>query len=317
MTARPCPICGRDCGAPLLCREAVPVFLNQVYPAPDAAQQAKSGRLELAYCAACGLGFNSAFDPACAVYTEDYENEQSHSPAFGRHIDRMIERVVQSLDCGRGAILEVGCGQGEFLRRLAAAIASEEVQIIGVDPCYRAGQNPGQRVQFFASALEDLDWRLLPSRFCVALSRHVIEHIHRPVEFLQRLVYCAILSRQGRLLLETPSFEWIVRNSMFMDVFYEHCCYFTRTALIAVTAGAGCRVESIDSAFGGQYYWVAARMAETGEAFAAIEPLSTLRAAEVEAFGALEARVRSYWLAQMQAAARRGVSPSGARAPRE
>src|SRR5205823_13493459 len=103
----------------------------------------------------------------------DYENEQGHSPVFSGHIDRMMERVILALDGGPETILEVGCGQGEFLRRLEARVPGEQIRLIGVDPTFRSSPIAGGRVSFLASTLEDLPPGALPSEPSILLSRHV------------------------------------------------------------------------------------------------------------------------------------------------
>ncbi len=56
--------------------------------------------------------------------------------------------------------------------------------------------------------------------------------------------------------------EWVLRNQVIRDFFYEHCALFARTALITLFQTAGFKIESIRHVFGGQYLWVEAMLAE-------------------------------------------------------
>jgi len=301
-----CPICGHDCGTPFLSRLGVPVFLNRVYRNRDEARRATTGRLDLAYCQYCSFGFNVAFDPSLVAYGPDYENEQCHSPEFVRHLDEMIDRVRSSLQGSAGSVVEVGCGQGDFLRRLAAGVHGDAIEFVGVDPCYRARGLQREGLRFFTSTLEEGPADMRPSGPLVMLSRHVIEHVPRPVEFLTSMLKEPKQTVRDRLFLETPSFEWIIRNRMFMDLFYEHCSYFTRKALHATATKAGWDVESIDTVFGGQYYWLKARAAFAGQNLAWVHDEPSLTYAEIESFQAREVAMRAYWQKRLDQMAERG-----------
>jgi hypothetical protein len=298
-----CPICGQTCGAPLLRRDRVPVFLNRVYPTVESALQASTGRLELSYCRACQFGFNAAFDPAAVVYGPEYENEQGYSPSFSRHLDSMVKLVMRDLGSSR-AVLEVGCGQGAFLRRLAAAMP-ESVELIGVDPCFRSTHLPDSRIRYGAVTLDQFTEEL-PQAPWIALSRHVIEHVRNPVEFVAALLFGQVGAGPEQLLLETPSFEWIVRNRMFVDVFYEHCSYFTSSSLREIGARAGWTVVSVDAVFGEQYFWFTARPRGTQETEAESIDTACLTAAEVEGFASGDTAMRIYWQHQIETAAQKG-----------
>jgi len=281
------------------------VFLNRVYPAVEAAIDAPTGRLELAYCRTCQFGFNAAFDPSAIIYGPDYENDQRHSPAFARHLDAMVELVMRELASPRRAVLEVGCGQGDFLRRLAATVP-DNVELIGVDPCFRSDHLPEKRIRFVASTLDKVAPDSLPTVPWIALARHVVEHVQRPVEFVASLLGDRIGAGPDRLLLETPSFEWIVRNRMFMDVFYEHCSYFTRASLLAVGARAGWGAASVEAVFGDQYFWLAAQRERVEQTEPESGQRVCLPAAEVERFATGEANMRSYWQRRIEVASEAG-----------
>ncbi len=298
-----CPICGQACGAPLLRRDRVPVFLNRVYPTAESALQAVTGRLELSYCRTCQFGFNAAFDPAAIAYGPDYENNQGYSPSFSRHLDSMVKLVLRDLGSSR-AVLEVGCGQGDFLRRLAAALPGS-VELAGVDPSYRSTHQPEPRIRFGATTLDRFTAEL-PKVPWIALSRHVIEHVRTPVDFVASLLSGQASAGPDRLLLETPSFEWIVRNRMWIDVFYEHCSYFTGSSLRKIGSRAGWSVVSVDAVFGKQYFWLTARRKSALETEAESTGPDCLMAAEVEEFASGETEMRSYWQRRIEAAAQKG-----------
>src|SRR5580704_726532 len=120
MPARVCPICHAGSAATLLDRSAVPVLLNKFYESKPAAQAASTGRIELVACRSCGFVFNRRFDPALAVYDAGYENDQTGSPVFARHLEAIAARLSGALGRDRARVLEIGCGQGGLLETLLA-----------------------------------------------------------------------------------------------------------------------------------------------------------------------------------------------------
>ena len=105
-----CPVCGGTELDPLVERRSVPVLLNRVFEDADAARLAPSGTLALVMCTECGFTFNRAFDAALVDYSPEYENDQTGSPLFYRHIDDLIARIA---DHQRAAatIIEIEIGR--------------------------------------------------------------------------------------------------------------------------------------------------------------------------------------------------------------
>ncbi len=291
-----CPICGAAAGDPWMTREGVPALLNRPYNTADAARQAPVGRLELAFCGRCEFGFNRAFDRELAVYDEGYENDQGGSEAFQRHLDGVIDRLVAARVNGTGPIVEVGCGQGDCLRRLAARIPEPTI-LCGVDPSCRAGDDSWARLVWVRSTLEEAPKDALPRNASLVYSRHVIEHVLDPVEFLRGWVARDLAAAGAAIVLETPSFEWIVRRRSFTDLVYEHCNYFTAASLDALLRIAGFAPEKVEELFGGQYFVAQARLGPTDQG--APDPARARIAEELRAFVSAEAGLRRRWAARI------------------
>jgi hypothetical protein len=264
-----CPLCGTSDLARCLSRERVPVFQNVHYPSARDAAAATTGRLEIVHCNGCGFVFNAAFDLALAVYSPNYENDQTVSDTFRGYLDRIADRVLGAVaPSGSPIVLEVGCGQGHFLKRLAALPAAHFNRFVGFDPAWRGDKTPSGfeiRPQLFDAAAT----RAIGSPIGAIVSRHVIEHVCDPVAFL-REIRAAIGDTPGiTLMLETPCLEWIARNAVMFDFFYEHCSYFTRETLMFALQSAGYRINRFERVFNDQYLWVEASLDESDPA---VEP---------------------------------------------
>lgn len=246
-----CPVCGDPRPVPVLHRAAVPVHQNLLYETPEAARGAARGDLDLRVCGRCGFAFNAAFDPGLLEYGPSYENSQNHSPAFDAYTDELVEHLVRS-GVRSGRVAEVGCGKGAFLNKLLGHPESR-CEGVGFDPSYTGPETAlGGRLRFVRSFYGPGS----ATAADVVICRHVIEHVPDPLA-LVRTVRAAAGDR-ARVVFETPCVEWVFRNRVPWDLFYEHCSLFTEHSLELVLTRAGFRVTAIRHVFGGQYLWAEA-----------------------------------------------------------
>jgi len=250
-----CPVCNTDDTELFLQRSSVPVHQNLLCDSPTDAQRLARGELQMRICRGCGFVYNAAFDASLLEYGRQYDNTQTHSAMFQGYVGELVERIVARPEVRRGSIVEVGCGKGGFLRQLVAT-AGSECQGHGFDPAYEGDEvDLAGRVRFHRcfygpeQAAQAAD---------VVISRHVIEHIPRPMTILQSVRQALIHSPRARVYFETPCVHWILKNQVIWDFFYEHCSLFTAESLATAFQRAGFRVESVDHVFGDQYLWLEA-----------------------------------------------------------
>lgn len=252
-----CALCGRIEKEAFLVRSGVPVHQNLPRPTRAEALAVRRGDLELVACSACGLVWNRAFDPALTQYGEGYDNDQGFSGAFSDH----TRALVESLRAERGErdrIVEIGCGNGSFLR---AVCASTEASGLGLDPSYEGPEVvDGGRVRFLREKLgRGAPLGGVPEAG-VVLCRHVIEHIDEPLDLLG--IARDMLGPGGLAYFETPDVVPILEGVVLYDFFYEHCSYFTPRSLSFAFERAGFGAASIEHVFGGQYLFARARRGE-------------------------------------------------------
>jgi SAM-dependent methyltransferase len=249
-----CPVCRSEDLTVFLERDRVPVQQNLVVMTREEALQTPRGRLHLAVCEHCGFGFNQSFDMGLFQYNEQYDNTQSCSPLFDAYLDDLVRHLVERRGLRGSRIVEVGCGKGLFLTKLVQADAGNRG--CGFDPSYPGpatlldGRLTFEKRYYGAACAET------PADAVVC--RHVIEHVADPVALLQSIRRSLADSPNARVFLETPCVEWILRNGVIWDFFYEHCSYFTAASLTTALAAAGFRVDEARHVFGGQYLWVEA-----------------------------------------------------------
>jgi SAM-dependent methyltransferase len=300
VSAQACGVCGGTDTREFLRREAVPVHQNLVLQTRAQALAVERGDLELTACRACGFVYNAAFDAAKLAYGEDYDNTQSYSPFFARYIAQLARHLVEEEGVRGAAIVEVGCGNGEFLRLLVDDPGYGNTGV-GFDPSYVGPDSGlGGRLRFERRAY-DAACAKVPAD--VVVCRHVIEHVSRPLELLRAVRLALAGSRSPRIYFETPCVEWILRNRVIWDFFYEHCSLFTPASLTAAFQRSGFAVRSVRHVFEGQYLWLEAGLApEAGAVRASAGDIPALG----EQFALAEARLRTQWRERVRELGREG-----------
>lgn len=242
-----CPACARGNLEPFLEIPAVPVHCNLLWPDRDAALAAPRGDIHLAFCRDCGLVYNVAFDPALVQYSRRYENSLHFSPRFQDYARELAARLVETHGLRGKQIIEIGSGDGGFLRLLCDRGGNTG---LGFDPGYDGDGSPVGPVSFVRDFYSEAHAGHQADLVCC---RHVLEHIETPREFLAS-VRRAIGDREDTAIyFEVPDFTFTLLDLGIWDIIYEHCSYFTPASLARLFESAGFAVQRVESAFGGQF----------------------------------------------------------------
>lgn len=225
-----------------------------------AAMEIPRGDLDLVVCEDCGFIFNRAFDPGKIMYGEDYENTQACSPSFNEYLDGLVRRMIEEQNVRDCHVVEVGCGNGLFLRKLVAHNGAGN-RGHGFDPSYRGNETSMEGRLKFSARYYDSECADVPAD--VIVCRHVIEHVPRPLRMLEDIKKALARAPKARIFFETPCVEWILANLVVWDFFYEHCSYFSATSLTTAFQAAGFEVQSVQHVFEGQYLWLEATLPKT------------------------------------------------------
>lgn len=206
------------------------------------------GNHSVVRCTACGLQLTNP-QPSdaelAAIYGPNYvlvENDPAGEAMVLRSkratADHYLELLAEAGVPARGQLLEIGCGQGNFLRQAA----DRGFNVTGVEyspfACERARANldgGGRVLQGEITILSDES-----GAYDVCVLCDVIEHVRDPAAFLREIV--RLLRPGGLLLVVTPSLDsWSARilRSRWMEYKAEHLFYYAPGTLRRQLTGAG------------------------------------------------------------------------------
>lgn len=246
-----CPICKSNNLTDFVTRKQVPVHQNLAYSTQKLAINASRGDMIFSICEECGFVCNRAFEFEKLEYGDGYENSQLHSEIFNQHVNNIINNLIQVDKKKNLKIIEIGCGNGQFLIKLMAQIDKSNLGY-GFDPSFKKDilildKNIHFEQKYFSS-------NLINFISDIVISRHVIEHIPKPIPFLQEIK--KIVGKNSKVFIETPTIDWILKNNIFWDFTYEHCSFFSFNSLTTAFEIAGLKVKNKKEIFGGQYIWM-------------------------------------------------------------
>ena len=132
-----CPCCSAPASAPLYEVRNVPVHSVTVLRTPEDARAITTGDIALSLCEHCGFVFNAAFDGAKQDYFHDYVSTQAMSPVFNSFHKRLALDLIDRHGLHGRDVVEIGCGQGEFLELLCTLANNRGT---GFDPAYEPGR---------------------------------------------------------------------------------------------------------------------------------------------------------------------------------
>ncbi|WP_233493222.1 MULTISPECIES: class I SAM-dependent methyltransferase [unclassified Meiothermus] len=252
------------------------------------------GDLELAFCLRCGFIQNRLFAPERLDYSAGYGETQGFSPTFSGWAKHLVRQLVEQYGVQGQTVLEIGCGQGEFLAELCQAGKNRG---IGIDPGL-ALEHPShpERIEWIGGVYEDHAERTREAQ--AVLCRHTLEHIAPVGAFVGRIR--AAMHPQTLLFLEVPDTRRILEEKAFWDIYYEHCSYFTQGSLGRLLRAQGFRVLENRRAYGDQYVLAFARADQANPAFPEENDLEGLHRL-VRAFKAAALAAIQHWRARLEA----------------
>ena len=220
-----CPICGSN--------QLFYSFSHQSYRV-----------MRCADCATMFLNPQPSDEELATIYTGSYflghESEQGRrntSEMKCATAREYLTELARYTGAPSGRLLEVGCGEGDFLSEAETA----GYGVTGVEYSAAACATAGKRLQRGRVLEGELaDAKLPDSHFDVCVLNDVIEHVRDPLAFLREVR--RVLRPEGALFIATPDLSsWSARvmKERWMEWKPEHLTYFNRDNIQTALLKAG------------------------------------------------------------------------------
>ncbi|MBI9082532.1 MAG: methyltransferase domain-containing protein [Desulfobacterales bacterium] len=246
-----CPACEGHRLIPFYRVSGVPTQSVLLRPTRAAAINAPCGDISLHGCSDCGFIFNPAFDPNTQNYNVDYRPSQGCSTTFSRFHQDLAGYLVDRHGLHNRTVVEIGCGQGEFLQRVC-----------------RLGQNRGygfdpslvERNEDDVTLIKDVysaRYRDLKADYFIC--QMTLEHLADPAALIDLVHDAAGGNPDAVVFFQVPDVRRIITETAFWDIYYEHCNYFSPGSLARLLRRRNFLVRSLWTGHQGQYVMLTAQ----------------------------------------------------------
>jgi 2-polyprenyl-3-methyl-5-hydroxy-6-metoxy-1,4-benzoquinol methylase len=306
-----CPSCHSD-GMLLFYEVAqVPVHSVLLMRTRERALSYPKGDIRLGFCRRCGFISNCTFDPSLHEYSAEYEETQGFSPTFNAFSRRLAKDLIERYDLRNKAIVEIGCGKGEFITLLCEL---GENTGIGYDPSFRPEHYEGrfldantfvtERVTFVMDFFTEEYTRTPTDFICCKMT---LEHIYDVDRFVQTTRQLAAANPDCVVFFQVPNATRVFEDVAFWDIYYEHCSYFSADSLSRLFQSNGFQVLDVYTDYDDQYLMLAAKPGPTHRP-SPESPTQTglLSADQIRRFADRFALVAGQWKGFLQDAHARG-----------
>lgn len=222
-----CPICGKECDETVFDMET------------------KQGRVYVSICENDGMVF---LNPRWTEekYKEYYQEEyhKTHHKVADR-VKMARACINRSHICKRPKVLDIGAGHG-WLIDAFKSLSMEVDMVDAIEPDTSCMADLSRKGYNHLSANINDSWWLRERKYDFVVMRHVLEHLLRPVDVLQKV--SLVLSDEGVVYIALPDML-IPNTNRTPHTYFEpaHVYYFNSKTLAMITAKAGLVPVRIDS----------------------------------------------------------------------
>ena len=157
------------------------------------------------------------------LYGQGYAHRSSVSH-LAPNASTFLSRYIRSIGKGRkfACVLEVGCNDLLLIEKLE----DQGNRFVGVDPIWMDREpDTEDHISIIGDFIENVDLEgQIGAKPDLIVSAHNLEHLHDPVQQLQRLMEVA--ADDALFVIEVPDAGVMVENLRFDQVFHQHVHYF-------------------------------------------------------------------------------------------
>jgi 2-polyprenyl-3-methyl-5-hydroxy-6-metoxy-1,4-benzoquinol methylase len=276
----------------------VPVHSVLLLTTREAALDFPRGDIRLGFCDHCGFISNVAYEPALQDYSSQYEATQAYSSTFTAFARDLATRLIERYDLHGKQILEIGCGEAEFLALLCEL---GDNRGLGYDPSFvgdRISAAARERLTVIPEYFTERHMDVTADFVCCQMT---LEHIEHTDAFVRTVASATRNRPETVVFFQVPDVTRVLQEIAFWDVYYEHCSYFSPASLAHLFRANGFDILDLRREYDDQYLMIEARPASGQPATAhPLEDDLTTIADGVRHFGARISCVLQSWRDRLQ-----------------
>lgn len=242
-----CPVCAYTIALPFF-NGGLQTLATLGWPKSAAeAQTMPRHPQDFVQCPACSHVWNRSFRYDAIPYQNNPNRMFNSGGIWKGHLAQTRDSLLVHLP-EAPTVVEIGCGEGHFVRGLAEA-RNGRGRFIGFDP--NASPETGQGVEFHARLFDPLMDMASYAPDAVVI-RHVLEHLTEPAALLEQLAWGAVhLDKPCCLFAEVPCIDRVFETDRLADFFYEHASHFTTASFRALMTRCG-EVQELAHGYDGE-----------------------------------------------------------------
>lgn len=232
----------------------IPAQDGVLWPTHEEAVNAPRGDISLSLCLNCGYIGNRLFQPDLLRFI-GYNVSLEYSPLYQNFIRTLASRLIERYALREKIILDVGCGNGYFLKTICAMGGNEGV---GFDPSYVDVGGSGVNAQEILFIKDFYSERYAQYHGDLVCCRQVIDHLGSPKAFL-RMVRRLMGERGDSVAyFEVPNPERRFQQLVPWNVGYEHGSWFVPESFRSLFELSGFDVREVSPCHDGEYLGIEA-----------------------------------------------------------
>jgi hypothetical protein len=262
-----CPVCAGPRLSTIVDLPQLPALVCSEFLTALESRRSPKGDVLLCYCHDCGLIFNQRYEQSNVRFLPGYSASLAHTDSFRAHIGRLANRLIEHYDLRDKTVLEIGCGDGFFLRQICSLGGNRGVGVdptIAVDSLEQCGEGS---VHLIGDSFTVGKHGIAADLIC---SISVFETLSNPKGLLLGLRELLEDHPKALLYFEVPNASSMFERNAIWSIYYEQYAHFTDKSLRTLFELCGFDVLRAAPCYAdGQYLFIEARPRPAGSAAAA------------------------------------------------